>query len=274
MRRSRGALLLLAVAVLSGCSTPDSPAPPSPALQVALPPVSGSFDYQLGGAYDIAGLAVVVRDATAAPLPGAYNVCYVNGFQTQPGAGDRWLRDHGPAVLRDAGGTPVTDPNWPDEYVLDPSTAPQREMIIEVLGPVLSDCAARGFDAVEIDNLDTFTRFSDIDATGAMQLARSYASLAHDHGLAIGQKNAAEVVQKGRRDVGFDFAVTEECAAYRECDRYRQAYGSHVLQIEYTDDLPAPFDEVCASPDRAPLTILRDRDLVAPGSEGYEYDQC
>ena len=259
---------LLLVAVLSACSAPARSA------GVALPPVTGSFDYQLGGAYDTLGLTVVVRDATAAPMPGAYNVCYVNGFQSQPGAGDRWLRDHGSAVLRDAGGAPVSDPDWPDEYVLDPSTAPQRKIIIDVLGPVLSDCATRGFDAVEIDNLDTFTRFPAIDAAGAIELARSYAAMAHDHGLAIGQKNAAEAVEKGRHDVGFDFAVTEECAAYRECDRYRQAYGPHVLQIEYTDNLPAPFDEVCASPDRAPLTILRDRDLVAPGVEGYEYEQC
>jgi hypothetical protein len=265
--------LLVAAAPLSACATP------TPSAEVKLPPVTGSFDYQLGGVDDTAGLAVVVRDASARPMPGVYNVCYVNGFQSQPGDGDRWLRDYGPAVLRDAGGAPVTDPGWPDEYVLDPSTAPQREMILDALGPLLSGCADKGFDGVEIDNFDTFTRFRDsatgrVDPAGAVELARSLASLAHDHGLAIGQKNAADSTEQGRREVGFDFAVAEECAAYRECDRYRRAYGPHVLQIEYTDNLPVPFRDVCSSPDRAPLTILRDRNLVPRGADGHAYDQC
>ena len=284
MGTTRAALLL--ALLVAGCAAPAAPAerPPvapveRPPTEPRLPPVTGSFDYQLGGAYDVPGLAVVGRDATARPLPGAYNVCYVNGFQTQPGEGDRWMRQHPAAVLRDADGTPVTDPDWPDEYVLDPSTPAQRAAILDVLGPVLTGCATRGFDAVEIDNLDTFTRFTDpegghVDEAGALALARSYATLAHDHGLAIGQKNAAEATTEGRRDVGFDFAVVEECAAYDECGRYRQAYGPHVLQIEYVDNLPTPFTAVCAAPDRAPLTILRDRDLVAPGVAGYVYEQC
>ena len=264
----RLAASLLAAVALSGCATPTASA------EVRLPPVAGSFDYQLGGAYDTAGLAVVARDATARPLAGAYNVCYVNGFQTQPGNGERWLRDHDSAVLRDDGGEPVTDPDWPDEYVLDPSTAPQRAMILDVLGPVLSGCADKGFDAVEVDNFDTFTRFADVDRAGAIELARSFAGIAHGRGMAIGQKNAAESTEAGHREVGFDFAVAEECATYRECDSYRKVYGEHVLQIEYTDDLPMPFRDVCRSPDRAPLTILRDRDLVPKGADGYVYAQC
>ena len=266
--------LLLAAAVVSGCSTPTPQGPPTSSAQVRLPPVSGAFDYQLGGTADTAGLKVVARDATASPMPGAYNVCYVNGFQTQPGDGERWLRDYGRAVLRNSAGEPVTDPDWPDEYVLDPSTAPQRALILDALGPLLSGCADKGFDAVEVDNFDTFTRFSDVDRAGAIELARSMAGIAHGRGLAIGQKNAAEWTEMGRDDVGFDFAVTEECATYRECGRYREVYGDHVLQVEYTDDLPMPFRDVCNSPDRAPLTILRDRDLVAPGGDGYVYEQC
>jgi glycosyl hydrolase family 114 len=92
--------------------------------------------------------------------------------------------------------------------------------------------------------------------------------------LAIAQKNAAESTDAGRREVGFDFAVAEECAAYRECDDYRRAYGPHVLQIEYPDNLPDPFGDVCRSPERAPLTILRDRNLVAPDTAGYVREQC
>lgn len=248
--------------------------PPASAAPVALPPTTGGFDYQLGGPSDIPGLAVVARDSTDTPLAGAYNICYLNGFQTQPGSGQDWLTHRGDAVLRDATGAPVVDPDWPDEYILDPSTAERRAAILEVLTPSLNRCADNGFDAVEIDNLDTFTRYPGIDRTGALDLARNFVTLAHGRGLAIGQKNAAEIAGTGHDEIGFDFAVAEECAAYDECSAYTGVYGSHVLQIEYSDNLPVPFAGVCSRPDRAPLTILRDRDLTPEGAPGHIYQQC
>lgn len=262
-----------AVLALAGCGTSSGGEP-------RLPPTSGTFDYQLGAAYDVpGGLDVVVRDATAEPAAGAYSVCYVNGFQTQPGEGAAWLQDHPDLVLRDATGEPVVDPDWPDEYVLDPSTAQQRAGILEVVGPVVTGCADAGFDAVEIDNLDTWTRFDDlatgrIDEEGALQLAAAYVELAHDAGLAVAQKNAAEVAVLAHDELGFDLAVTEECAAYDECAAYTDVYGDHVLQVEYADELPAPFADVCDRADRAPLTVLRDRDLVGPDEDGYVREQC
>jgi hypothetical protein len=219
---------------------------------------------------------VVVRDATAEPLQGAYSVCYVNGFQTQPGDAAMW-RSHPDLLLHDADGELVTDPDWDDEYILDPSTKDQREDILEILSPVITGCADAGFDAVEIDNLDTFDRFDQIDEGGAMALARAYVDLTHDSGLAIAQKNAAGITKTAHSDLGFDFAVTEECGRFDECAAYTGVYGDHVLQIEYPDSLEEAgmsFDDVCALPERAPLTILRDRDLVAQGVEGYRYRSC
>lgn len=256
-----------------------SPSDPAAAAEVTLPPVSGRFDYQLGAAYEFeGGLDVVVRNATADPAADAYTICYVNGFQTQPGEADLWLDGNEDLLLHDATGELVVDPDWPDEYVLDPSTQERRERILGLLGPVITGCADAGFGAVEIDNLDTWTRFTEpatglIERADALALARSYIDLAHGAGLAIGQKNAAEATTDGR-ELGFDFAVTEECAAYDECGSYTGVYGEQVLQIEYTDNLPDGFDAVCADPDRAPLTILRDRDLVGPGDTAYAYEQC
>lgn len=246
---------------------------------VTLPPTSGTFDYQLGTAYEPdGGLDVVVRDAAAEPADGAYGVCYVNGFQTQPDQADLWLGDNEDLLLHDAAGELVVDPDWPDEYILDPSTEDDRDRILDLLGPVITGCADAGFSAVEIDNLDTWTRFTDagtglIEQDAALALASAYIDLAHGAGLAIGQKNAAEATTDGH-ELGFDFAVTEECGAYAECGEYTDVYGEHVLQIEYTDNLPDGFDAVCADPDRAPLTILRDRDLVGPDDEAYAYEQC
>ncbi|EGD44886.1 putative secreted protein [Nocardioidaceae bacterium Broad-1] len=253
-------------------------AAPSADTAPDLPPTDGVFDYQLGGTADELAdgtpIDVVARDATAEPLEGAYNVCYVNGFQTQPGAD--WS-EHSSALLRDASGDPVRDPDWPDEYILDPSTASARSAIVEMVGPVIESCAESGFDAVEIDNLDTWTRFDSISRKGVFALASAYVTTAHDLGLAIAQKNAAEAARTARDDLGFDFAVVEECGAYDECAAYTDVYGSHVLQIEYPDSLAEAdlsFAAICADPARAPLTILRDRNLVEQDDAAYVYEAC
>ncbi|CAM5785272.1 endo alpha-1,4 polygalactosaminidase [Cellulomonas persica] len=261
-----------------------APAPdPAPAPEITLPPTSGVFDYQLGGTSPTVrvggttrAIDVVARDATATPLSGSYNICYVNGFQTQPGDASMW-RKHQDLLLHDKHGDLVVDPDWPDEYVLDPSTAAQRAGILAILGPVVTGCARHGFDAVEIDNLDTWTRFTAIDKAGAHALAAAYVDLAHASGLAIAQKNAAEISRFAHDRLGFDFAVTESCAAWDECAAYTDVYGTHVLQIEYPealDDADLTFAQVCGLPDRAPLTILRDRDLVPPGKPGHRYSAC
>lgn len=271
-------LSLLALAACAGAEAPQPSAPPTDAADaagVALPPSTGGFDYQLGGAYE-ADVAVVVRDASAQPQPGAYSICYVNGFQTQPDEAALWL-DHPELLLSDAAGDLVTDPDWPDEYVLDPSTAEQRAGILDLLEPVLTGCAESGFDAVEIDNLDTWTRFDAIDEDGARSLAARYVEIAHASGLAIAQKNAAETAGTAHTELGFDLAVTEECGRYDECSAYTDVYGEHVLQIEYPESLAEgglSFADICADPDRAPLTILRDMELVASGEPGYLYESC
>ena len=75
-------------------------------------------DYQLGGAYPPPqGVTGVVRDSTDDPAPGYFNICYVNGFQTQPGAS--WPAD---LLVQGPDGQPLKDPNWPDEFLLDLST--------------------------------------------------------------------------------------------------------------------------------------------------------
>ncbi|WP_336248603.1 endo alpha-1,4 polygalactosaminidase [Stomatohabitans albus] len=245
-----------------------------------LPPTSGVFDYQLGGSFNRVPrhrhINVVVRDDTDRPLPGAYNICYINGFQTQPDAQAFW-HTHQELLLHDKSGGLVVDPNWPDEYVLDPSTKAKREGIVRIIGPIIKGCKTRGFDAVEIDNLDTFTRFTQINRDRALELARDYVRIAHASGLAIAQKNTAEIAALGKTHIGFDFAIAESCAAWDECAAYTSVYGPHVLQIEYPDtlrDANIAFTRVCNDPHRAPLTILRDRNLVPRGHREFTYARC
>nr|WP_182515452.1 endo alpha-1,4 polygalactosaminidase [Curtobacterium pusillum] len=262
-------------AVAPGSGSGSRPVGASSAARTNLP-TSGIPDYQLGGAYaPSAGVTIVERDSTERPASGTYSICYVNGFQTQPGDADAWLDDHPSAVLRDDDGKPVSDPGWPDEMLLDTSTASARAQIVAVLTGSVARCAARGFDAVEFDNLDSWTR-SDGALTRAdnLALARSLVDAGHDHGLAVGQKNTPQLGASGRKSTGFDFVVAEECVEYRECSAYAKAYGEHVIDIEYSDTIGRPWSSVCADDDRPAMTILRDRELVTPSDDDHVFEHC
>jgi hypothetical protein len=233
---------------------------------------AGEFDYQLGGAYDPARkVDVVVRDRGERPLSRGYSICYINAFQTQPDERDRWDDE----LLLTVKGKPVTDPDWPDENLLDTSSAETRAGIVKTLTPWIRGCARDGFDAVEFDNLDSYTRSKNaLTMRDNAALAEELVKISHESGLAAAQKNLAEHAAALKDSAGFDLAVAEECAAYEECADYTDAYGDAVVDIEYADDLPEPFTELCKQAGTPEAMILRDRDLLTPGDAGYVYRRC
>ncbi|WP_258724489.1 endo alpha-1,4 polygalactosaminidase [Cellulomonas sp. NS3] len=265
-------------------ATPTTPGPTStPTAPASAPPVAAPtglggivVDYQLGGAYALpAGVGGVVRDSTSEPAPGAYSICYVNGFQTQPDERSMWLREHPDLVLRDADGRVVADPGWPDELLLDMSTDDKRARLADLVGTTLQRCADAGFDAVELDNLDSYTRSGGLlTADDALATAARYVAVAHGLGLAVGQKNAADLTRRGHDEVGFDFAVAEECHRWDECAAYTDVYGDQVIDVEYADDLRGTFAEVCADPQTPFSTVLRDHDLTTPASRAHVFEAC
>ncbi|WP_110338083.1 endo alpha-1,4 polygalactosaminidase [Prauserella flavalba] len=267
---SRAVAAVVLVGIVAACASPAGAPGREPF------PAGARFDYQVGAAYPPpGGVTLVVRDSTAPPAPGVYNVCYVNGFQTQPQERERWLAERRDLVLSGKDGQPVTDPGWPDELLLDTSTEAKRERIAAIVGDVIAGCARAGFAAVEIDNLDSYTRsHGALDVEDNLALAAELARRAHGHGVLIGQKNAAELGERGRTEAGFDFAVAEECVRWAECASYTDVYGDAVLDIEYTDDLAGPFAASCDRRDTPVSTILRDRDLAGPGEDGYAYEAC
>lgn len=243
---------------------------------VTPPPAGGVADYQLGGAYrPAAKVEIVVRDRTEQPAPGVYSVCYVNAFQTQPGEEATWAGDAADLVLRDDAGDPVVDPDWPDEALLDLSTPEKRQRVADVVGGWIEGCADAGYDAVEADNLDSWTRSDGrLTEDDAVAYATLLADRAHASGLALAQKNAAEIVGRGVDEVGFDLAVAEECQVFDECDAYLDAYGTAVIEIEYADQPRRAFTEACALRGDRVSVLLRDRDVVPAGSEGYVSEHC
>lgn len=228
-------------------------------------------DYQLGGAYPPpAGVNVVARDSTAAPARGLYNICYVNGFQSQPGAA--WPREF---LVTDKKGEPLVDPDWPDEYLLNVSSEDLRLAILKRLAITISNCARAGFDAVEFDNLDSFTRSKGaLKQSDAVAFAALLVRVAHEQGLAAGQKNTPQLSDRERERIGFDFAVSEECHRYDECSEYTRYYGDKVINIEYTDNLRGRFADVCAIPTTPRDTVLRDRKLLPAPREGHRFSHC
>ncbi len=246
---------------------------PLPALAEPGPlPATGQADYQLGGGYPLPpGVTIVARDSQDLPVPGAFNICYVNGFQTQPG--EVWPAD---LLLRGPNGEPLADPNWPDEYLLDLSTPGQRAANLALILPAIRSCAGKGFAAIEFDNLDSYARsggaLSDADA---LSFAAMLVDAARAAGLAAGQKNAPDLGRKGRDEAGFAFAVAESCHRWQECAAYTEVYGKdQVIGIEYAGDEGDGFDAACTDPDRPARLILRDRLLRPAGAEGHVFRMC
>jgi hypothetical protein len=277
--RSAGALVVALIAagaatVVAEAQDGAAPAPP--------PPNAGA-DYQIGGDYPLPdGVSIVLRDwftGEAAADP-AYSICYVNAFQTQanergvdrPDERSNWPRR---LVLSKLG----DDPKWGGEYLVDLSTAKRRRAAAAWVAPMVARCAEKGFDGVEYDNLDSWTRFDGTPLARRVPFgereALAYAELLADHahgvGLAVGQKNTPELSRAQAARVGFDFAIAEECGRYRECERYTRLHDDHVIAIEYRRQ---DFRRACAAVGEAISVVLRDRLVTRPGSPAYVYDSC
>jgi hypothetical protein len=245
------------------------------AATVTLPPVNGQFDYQIGGVYTpLASVAIVDRDRLASPVAGKYNICYVNAFQTQPGEKAFWMQQH-PELLLKKNGAYVTDPQWKDEYILDTSTAAKRDGIATIVNGWIDGCATKGYQAIEPDNLDSWTRSKNMmTMSNNVAMATLLATHAHAKGLAIAQKNTPDLGSVGHSTVKFDFAMAEECQFYTECDAYTGPYGNNVIEIEYTDNARSAYTDACAAQGKSISVILRDRDVVAKGQSAYRYEYC
>lgn len=262
-------LLGLAVVPLGGTAAVGGGSP-----TVALLPVDQPADYQLGGAYPPPPSVGTVTNDRSDPASGTYSICYINAFQTQPGEARWWLTRHANLVLR-VHGRPVADRNWSGEYLLDVSSPARRRAVSAIVGGWIDGCARAGYDAIEPDNLDSWTRSrKEISQTDAVAYARLLVDHAHDRGLAVAQKNAAALLPR-RAAVGWDFAVVEECQVYQECARFERVYGPAMIEIEYSDaGGRANFSRACRARGDRIAVVYRDRDLVPVGRPGYVFDTC
>jgi len=269
MLRTRAALLALG----AGLCFPLLPLDAAAAR--TLPPIDAQFDYQIGGAYPpLSSVAIVDRDRHDPPAADRYNVCYVNAFQTQAEDAAWWRANHDDLLLR-RDGAYVVDEGW-GEILLDVSTPARAAAVASIVGGWIDGCARAGFDAVEPDNLDSWTRSDGLlTSADALAYAQLLATRAHVDGLAIAQKNAAELGLLGKLSAGFDFAIAEECHPYVECGDYTSVYGHEVYEIEYPENGgEANFIRACRAQGERISIVYRDVGVVPAGEPGYVSRWC
>jgi hypothetical protein len=140
---------------------------------------------------------------------------------------------------------------------------------IDLLAPImrarLDLCAAKGFDGVEPDNIEIHDNDTGFPLTYADQLAyaRWLADEAHARGLAIGLKNAPDMVADSLSF--FDFAITEDAFYYNWVSQMLPFIenGKPVFAAEYTD-MDVNFNAACAYGRQHKINfILKNRILTA-----------
>lgn len=248
---TRRAVPLLAVlAAVAACGA----AAPGAAPTLRRPPAHASWQWQLDGRldarveariYDVDGFDTSRATVARLHRAGRYVVCYVD-----VGTWESWRPDAArfPRALLGA-------PNgWPGERWLD---VRRIDRLAPLLRARLARCRAKGFDAVEPDNVDGYANGSGFPLTAAEQLRfdRWVARAVHAERLAVALKNDLE--QAPALAPSFDFAVLEQCFQYRECVQARPFLraGKAVLDAEYAL-APSAF---CAQARRLGISAIRKR---------------
>ncbi|MCC3274510.1 endo alpha-1,4 polygalactosaminidase [Arthrobacter sp. zg-Y20] len=252
----------------SSGSAPTAPAPAGAASAASssvpssywAPSPGASWQWQLSGSldldvdadiFDVDYETTTVEQTAALKAKGRHLVCYLS-----VGSREDFRPDAGnfPDTVRGK-----TMDGWPDEQWLD---IRQTDVLLPIMAARMDTCAAKGFDAVEPDNVDGYRNDTGFPLTAEDQLAynRAVAGLAHDRGLSVALKN--DLDQIPALVDHFDFSVNEECVRYAECGAYQPFTdaGKAVLHVEYEGTL-----SFCpGSRQRGFSSMLKPLDLGAP----------
>ncbi len=198
-----------------------------------IPPQDLTWYWQLQGtvnnsepvqAYDIDGFDNEASEVATLHSKGIKAICYID-----VGTWESWRPDASSFPSSVIG----ANNGWPGEKFLDIRALSTLEPIMTKR---LEMCRAKGFDAVEPDNIDTYEEpATGFPLTGAEQITYDtwIADEVHSLGMAVLQKNDGEQTSSLRTH--FDGALTEECNVYSECSNFTPylAEGKPVLNAEY-----------------------------------------
>ncbi|MBN1538222.1 MAG: endo alpha-1,4 polygalactosaminidase [Anaerolineales bacterium] len=214
-------------------------------------PIDTSYDVQM---YDIDLFDNDAATVAALHAQGFKVVCYVS-----VGSWEDWRPDADqfpPEVIGNE------YDGWPGEKWLDIRR-------IDLLAPILKarfdQCAAKGFDGLEPDNIDSYTSDTGFPLTAQDQLIFNVwlANEAHARGLSIGLKNDDEQVADLLSY--FDWALTEDCVADDWCEQLTPFIeaGKPIFAAEYTDNFQS-VEEFCPQLNALNFNgIFKNRDLDA-----------
>ncbi len=229
------------------------------------PPQSLTWYWQLTGrvslthdaaAYDLDGFETrpaLIRDLHA---QGRRAICYVD-----VGTWEQWRPDahRFPRALLGRGN------GWPGERWLD---IRHLGSLAPIMLARFRMCKAKGFDAVEPDNIDGFSNRTGFPLTAAQQLRydKWVAHAVHSLGLAVFQKN--DPGQARALQPFFDGVLDEQCNQYSECSAFTPYLraGKPVLNAEYALS-PARF---CANDQRAGIMGAR----FSIRLDGSKFEPC
>jgi len=130
---------------------------------------------------------------------------------------------------------------WPGEKWLDIRNAAIRP----IMAARFAMCKAKGFDAVEPDNIDGYTNSTGFPLKASDQLVYNewIATTVHGLGLSVALKNDGD--QVGSLLSFFDFDINEQCVQYNECSNLTPFVnaGKAVFEAEYQGNVTS----VCAT---------------------------
>jgi hypothetical protein len=190
--------------------------------------------YRAVSMYDVDGFDNSAANVSALHAAGIKAVCYLSA-----GTYENWRSDAGQfpaAILGKNNG-------WPGEKWLDIRNVQQSGSVLRsIMDARLDMCHQKGFDMVELDNVDGYSNSTGFPLTAADQryYNASLANDAHARGLSVLQKNDNEQIPALL--AYFDGALNEQCNEFEECttaqngdyglDQYVAA-GKPVFQAEY-----------------------------------------
>jgi hypothetical protein len=151
---------------------------------------------------------------------------------------------------------------WPGEKYLDiRSDAVKARMLAR-----FDVCRAKGFDAIEPDNMDVFEIGSDsgfpLTHADGVSYAEWLADAAHGLGLGIGQKNASSITA----DIAsiYDWALTESCYSDGDWCGDVKTYPAHDKPVFMCEYEASSFSAACAAwKTQGYSPILKDLELGA-----------
>jgi hypothetical protein len=246
----RKALLPVLVVIVSAATVapafasarPGSPEPATRPKRLAAPiqcprcwhpPLNTSWQWQLSETLDTT-LDVQMYDVDLFETS-ASQVDEINGGSTRfaicyldAGTYEKWRPDADafPASVLGRGN------GWPGERWLD---IRRISILKAIMQARLDQCAVKGFDGVEFDNVDGYQNRTGFPLTARDQLAYNMwlANQAHLRGLSAALKNDLDQVKTLLPY--FDFALDEQCFQYGECGKLLPFVnaGKPVFEVEY-----------------------------------------